>query len=375
MKSIRILISGAGIAGLSLTRKVEQLGIEHVLIEKRSGSYHSSTGIALPFNAIKALRELGLAEPVLEAAYQVQEVIYTNKNGSVLGRASLVEPPLNKDKFVAMRRDKLHEILFNSIKGKIHFETTIKTFDAHPDGISVTCSNPTLNGVYDLVVSAEGIHSTLRQRSFPDEVTTVDHNMPNWRFLVEYPNHCLQPTYMLGRTEIFMSYPISPNTLYCYGHVYDESGHYDHGNPQDHLRQLFGEFGGEVKNLLARLDGQPIIRGRLESVTKPYYSKGRIVFVGDAGNACSPLLQQGAASAFEDILCLAEQLEEHTPDEAIAAYQRIRQPRVEWVVKNSDDPIKTVKMMQSPVGAFMRNMLIRFIGPLNAVGWRKLAEQ
>lgn len=127
MKPSRILISGAGIAGLSLARRLEQLGIEHLIVEKRGASYHSSAGIALPFNAIQALRELGLAEPVLAAAHQVQEVIYTKKDGRVLGRASLLHPPLDKDKFVAMRRDKLHELLLDGIKGRIHFETDVRT--------------------------------------------------------------------------------------------------------------------------------------------------------------------------------------------------------------------------------------------------------
>lgn len=159
--------------------------------------------LALPFNAVQALCELGLAEKVLEKAHQVYEVSYTKKNGSFLGRASLDEPPLNQDVFVAMRRDKLYEILLEGIEPRIHFDTTIEAVDSKLNSVDVRCSDPTLNGDYDLVVSAEGIYSTLRQRCFPDEITIVDHQIPNWRFLVDYPNHRLQPTYMFDRTGLF----------------------------------------------------------------------------------------------------------------------------------------------------------------------------
>lgn len=373
MTKPRVLISGAGIAGLALARCLEQSGIEYVLLEKRSHGRQESSGIALPFNAMRSLRELGLAEKVLEAAHQVHEVTYTKKNGSILGRASLDESPLNQDIFVAMRRDKLYEILLEGIEPRIHFDTMIESVDSTRNSVDLRCSDPTLNGEYDLVVSAEGIHSTLRQYCFPNEVTVVDHQIPNWRFLVDYPNHGLQPIYMFDRTELFMIYPISPDSLYCYAHVYDESGEYGSGNPHEHLHKLFGTFGGEVNHLLARMGNQPIICSRLQSVKKPYYACGRTVFIGDAGNACSPLLQQGAASAFEDAICLADQLQNHSVEAAIKAYQQARAPIVEWTVSTSDAPVKKIKMMRHPIGAFVRDTIVRKRGPLNVSGWKHLA--
>lgn len=331
------------------------------------------SGIALPFNAVQALRELGLAQQVLEEAHQVHEVTYAKKNGSILGRASLDESPLNQDVFVAMRRSKLYEILLEGIEQRIHFETTIEAVNSKPSSVDVRCSDPTLNGAYDLVVSAEGIHSTLRQQCFPNEVTVVDHQIPNWRFLVDYPNHGLQPVYMFDCTELFMIYPISPDALYCYAHVYDESGRYGSGDPHEHLHKLFGTFGGEASNLLTRIEEQPIICSRLQSVKKPYYACGRTVFIGDAGNACSPLLQQGAASAFEDAICLTNQLRNYPVKEAIKAYQRARAPFVEWIVSTSDSPVKKMKILRNPIAAFVRNAIIRKRGPLNVYGWRHLA--
>lgn len=371
----RILISGAGIAGLSLARRLQQRGIDHVLIEKRDATPQASSGIALPFNAIQSLRELGLAERVLAEAHPVSEILYTKKNGAILGRANLLEAPLDRDRFVAMRRSALHGILQEDIGPRIHYQTRVEHIDPQPDGVVVQCSNPSLSGRYDLVVAAEGIHSNLRQLCFPGEATTVDHRVPNWRFLVEYPGHGLQPTYMFDRSEMFMVYPVGPDSLYCYAHVYDDTGRYADSDPLQSLRQLFGGFGGEVASILDRLGSQPITRGRLESVARPYYAKERIVFVGDAGNACSPLLQQGAACAFEDAICLAEQLRLHPADVAARAYQAVRAPRVDWIVQASDGPLKMMKTMRSPIGAFMRNMMIRRKGPLNAHGWKQLAQR
>lgn len=375
MNSPLILISGAGIAGLALARRLEQFGMEYLLLEKHSATERSTSGIALPFNAIQALRQFNLVEKVLKVAHQVHEVSYTRKDGSVLGRASLQEPPLNNDKFVAMQRSQLHEILLEGVLPRIHFETTIQAIEPQRDGVDVKCSNPALDGMFDVVVSAEGIHSSLRQQCFPGKATTVDYNMPTWRFLVEYPNHGLQPIYMLNYSELFMAYPISPDSLYCYAHVYDEAGRYQNGNPHEHLKTLFGSFGGEVNNILKRLGEQPVLCGRVESVSQPYYAKGRIVFIGDASHACSPLLQQGAAAAFEDVLCLVDQLRTHPVDQAIAEYQRIRAPRVDWVVKTSDGPIRMMKLMDNPIGAFVRDGIVRKKGPLNADGWRKLSMQ
>jgi len=374
MNPPRILISGAGIAGLALAHCLEQQGISYTLIEKHATSAHSSSGIALPFNAIQALRKMGLAEKVLAAAHQVNEVSYTKKTGKVLAQANLLAAPLNQDKFIAMSRQSLHGILLNSIKQHIQFNTAIDSFSPTTNGVNVACSNPVLNGEYDLIVSAEGIHSPLRKECFPEEETTIDHNIPNWRFVVDQPNHGLQPTYMLDRTELFMVYPLSPDTLYCYAHIFDQTNQYDKGSSSKQLRKVFSQFSEPARSLLNNLDDSTIIRSRLQSVKQPYYKKGRIVFIGDASSACSPLLQQGAASAFEDALCLAKQLAGNPVAQAISVYQNTRSPRVGWTVETSDKPVKLIKAMRNPIGAFIRNKVIQKKGPLNADGWKQLAK-
>lgn len=375
MNSPRLLISGAGIAGLTLARCLDKLNIDYVLLEKCATSAHGSSGIALPFNAMLALKELGLRDRVLEVAHQVKEVIYTKRNGSVLARANLLEPPINQDKFVAMQRQQLHSLLLDGIESKINFNCTVDSFNSTQSGIDVICSDAALSGHYDLLVSAEGIHSKIRKQCFPTEETTINHNISNWRFIVDSPNHNLQPTYMIDRTEIFMVYPISDDQLYCYGHVYDETSRYNEGDPLTHIKHIFRNFADPARSVLDRLKDEVIVCSRMQSVRKPYFSRDRVVFIGDAGNACSPLLQQGAASAFEDAICLSDQLGKYPADKAIDEYKRIRTPKVEWIVNASDAPMKAVKAMRYPLLPSIRNLAIRKNGPLNVSGWTHIANE
>lgn len=371
----RILISGAGIAGLAFAKSLDQFNIPYVLIEKHAQLNALSSGIALPFNAVQALRTLGVADQVLKLAHQVKHITYADKNGKTLSSASLCEQPLNRDKFIALPRLALHCVLAENLKQEIQFSTSIQSFE-HQDGVvRLECNNEAINGDYDLVVSAEGLHSPLRKACYAGDETVVDFSVPNWRFCIERPGHGLEPLYMLSRSELFMAYPMSEDTLYCYAHVYDPGNEYQAYGGKQSLNRVLRNFGGIVPELLADVSDHDIISSRLQSVSRPFFFKDRIAFIGDAGNACSPLLQQGAASAFEDALCLASAINQRGPAEALKQYDVQRRGKVSWVVANSDGPLRSISKMQSAIGASVRNTLIRFKGPLNVQGWRKLATE
>lgn len=70
-----ILISGAGIAGLCLARQLKRHGIAYTMIEKKSQLDAVGAGIALPANAVRALRHIGLAEFV-DTLHQVNRIMH-----------------------------------------------------------------------------------------------------------------------------------------------------------------------------------------------------------------------------------------------------------------------------------------------------------
>lgn len=373
IKHKKILISGAGIAGLALARQLKKLNIPFVIIEKRSHMTTDGAGIALPANAVQALRYIGLSSDIDLHGYQVQRIIYTDTTGMVLSDASLSESPLNRDRFVALHRNQFHKILCQDIEDKICFGTTIDLMTPTKSGILVKFNNPEMKPEeFSAVIGADGINSRVRQLIFKDTSLT-DLGVTIWRWTCKFPTHDLQPTYMLGARDVFMVYPISENEVYCYSHIFD---------PQDLsskfsdnkmlLKKHFGEYGGIAKIMLSILpDNRYIIPGRLRSISQPVFSSGRVALIGDAGHACSPILQQGAASALEDVIVLSELFRHFSIPDALDHYREFRSERIHWITTSSDGPMKMLINIDSKMLS-IRQQNIRENGPLNVQGWKKL---
>ena len=381
MKQQRILISGAGIAGLTMSRCLERLNIDYVIIEKYPEHKISSSGIALPFNALQALRKLDLAESVLSIAHQVKKVDYTKTNGEILASASLLEEPLNQDKIVALERSDLYDSLLDGIQEKVNYNSHIITSKNLDSGVFIESNNAEITGDYDLIICAEGLESPLRKQCFQDEATVVDHEICNWRFIVESKDHGLEPVYMLHHSELFMAYPLSKDRLYCYGHIKANAKDYSDRDHIASLKSIFRNFKGPVPSIFNILNNQKIHFSHLRSVDKPYYFSNKVVFIGDASSACSPLLQQGAACAFEDAIALTNILDNALNTDTPLSnanigiqYETARKVKVDWIVANSDGPIKLMKKMKNPLLRFMRNTMITKKGPINVQGWRALAQ-
>jgi len=372
----KILIIGAGIAGLSLAQKLQAGNITFTIVEKQISPSIDGTGIALPFNAVRALKNLGIYDQVMPIAHQVKQVRYTMPSGDTLAAAELTNAPFESDQFIALTRSSLHKILLQGIKEQIHFGCYVHSIVAHPTGSEVICSKSKLSGRYDLVIAADGVNSGTRNSVLGHIKTVYDHNVMTWRFLSDWPSHQLQPTYMFGKTDVFMAYPISEDSLYCYAQISKNSKKYNGEiSAIENIERIFSHHGNPAKTIIANIGNTKITSGSLKSVTQARYFHHRVAFIGDAANACSPLLEQGAAAAFEDAICLAHQIESNNIDEALRNYRAIRKARIEWVIHYSNRPLHNIENMERPIVRGIRNLMIKTLGPLNLVGWKKLARQ
>lgn len=368
----KVLIVGAGIVGLSLARQLQKFNIPYRIIEKKNDWMPERDGIALPANAVRALRYMGLGEELETCAHRVNKIIYATPAGKILNAALLDQPPLDQDWFVALERNRLHEMLRTDIDN-IQFGTTIDQIHLMEESVSVKFNYSSKRENFTLIVGADGINSRVRRLVFSDN-RLIDLNVTAWRWLCEYDTNGLQPTYLLGAHDAFVAYPIASDKVYCYAQVVDrEEIHSNCATTKNSLHECFSQYDGIVKKLLNVLPSDHhILRGRLRSFERSLFGKGRVALVGDAAHACSPMLQQGAASGFEDAIVLSEFLNEFSVTDAVSYYGEFRKERVNWTILASDGPMKKIINDVDEMAVIERNKRIRKDGPLIVLGWKTL---
>ena len=366
----RILIVGAGIAGLGMYRSLLGTAFQVDIVERASQWAEGGAGICLPANAVAGMERLGLKGALMAQAYQVKNVTYADNLGRPLSSASLLESPLDVQPFVALPRAALLKILRQGLDGAVQFGKWPDAIQSIGSRTRVQFNDGDITD-YDLIIAADGIHSNVRQIIFSD-AGTQDLGVTCWRFLHDKPNHGRQPIYMVGAHDAFMFYPLSDDLLYCYAQVGDKSGALLTGSAQEHLRKHFSSYCLPVRDAINQASQHSMVAGRLESVRSRQVYRGRVVLIGDALHGCPPTLQQGVAMALEDIFCLTDYLESGDIDQALAKFKQTRLSRVQWVIEQSNKIIKLAGIGKTAPGRWLRNRMIRKQGPANVNGWRKL---
>jgi len=118
----------------------------------------------------------------------------------------------------------------------------------------------------------------------------------------------------------------------------------------ERLRARFAGFGPRVQEYFAALErDDQIICSAMEWVPVGKVYSGRVVLVGDAAHASSPMLGQGGCMAMEDACVLAEELRSGaTLEGALASFAKRRKPRVEWVQQES---LAVTQFQALPIGS------------------------
>ena len=344
---MRVLIAGAGIAGLAVARALGQRDISSEVVERVTDCDQTGTGLYLPGNAIRGLSELGIGPAVAARAQPIRRQRFLDHRGRRLA-------DIDVDRFwdgvggcLAINRATLHEALRDATaETPIRLGTAVTDVEAGAaPRVSFTDGS---TGSYDLVVGADGVHSTIRRLVFGGHPARYV-GQASWRFVVNDFPGIADWTVMLGRGRAFLTVALGQGLVYCYA---DRITSDPDGAGGADWRESFADFAEPVPRLLEH--GAKAYFSPIEEVVPPVSTAHRVVLVGDAAHASSPNMAQGAALAVEDALVLAELLATQPVDRALIAYTERRKARVAWVQEQTHRRDRTRSL--PPV---IRNLTLR----------------
>ena len=342
-KKLKILIAGGGIGGITALLALRQRGIAAELFEQAEAFTQVGAGIQLSANATRILRALGLGEALARVAVYPEGRDYRAwDDGDRLYYTPLgqrAEAVFGAPYYHAHRADLLDVLLGGLGNEGFRLNARIESFTQGADGVTIRLANgSTATG--DVLIGADGIHSTVRAQLFGREQPRYTGNVA-WRGLVPAERVA---SLDLGRvTGVWMGPNRSIVQYYVSaGRTFNWIGISRSAQPA--RESWLAE--GRIEDALAEYEGwHPTIRTIIAATPKvlrqalydreplPDWQVGRVVLLGDAAHPMMPFYAQGAAQSIEDAYVLAGCLAaaEDEPEAALARYVRLRQPRTAWM--------------------------------------------
>ncbi len=344
---MRVLIAGAGIAGLALARTLRQRDISFEVVERVTEWETTGAGLYLPGNAVRGLGDLGIGPAVAARANPIRRQRLRDHRGRRLAEIDVDRFWDGVGSCLAINRAALHEVLRDATaEVPMRLGTAVTRVD---DGAAPRAHfSDGSTSSYDLVVGADGVHSTIRSLVLGGPPARFV-GQASWRFLAPGFPDIADWTVMLGRGRAFLTVALGQGLVYCYADL--NTSDPDSAGSED-WRDSFADFADPVPRLLEH--GAKAYFSPIEEVVPSVSTAHRVVLVGDAAHASSPNMAQGAALAVEDALVLAELLATQPVDRALTAYTERRKARVAWVQQQTHRRDRTRSL--PPV---IRNLTLR----------------
>jgi len=363
----RVLVAGAGVAGLTLALTCHQLGIPVTVLESVRELKPLGVGINLQPNAVRELFDLGLADDLATIGIEAREWALVGRNGNDIwseprGRLAGYSWPQ-----FAVHRGQLQMLLYQTVVQRLGP-------DAVQTGSRVTGWSNTAGGVVATVqrrglgdddpsatdvvagrvlIAADGLHSAVRQQMFPQQ------GPPHWGGAILWRGTAFAPPIRSGSSFLlvgsleqrFVHYPIGPvdpeTGLQLQNWIAELTVDPGDGLPDsswnkqvdlDAFLPAFANWNFDWLNIPALIRSAPTVWEfpMVDRDPVDHWVDGNVLLIGDAAHVMYPVGSNGASQAVVDARILGAKFMEHgVQSAALAAFQnQLLEPMNSLVLRN-----------------------------------------
>jgi len=329
-KNSKIMIAGAGVAGLTCSIWLGRSGFRPVVIEKSPVIRADGYIISLSHKSYHYAKELDILQEMCNRNTGIRHSSYHNRSGRAMLTLDYRDLFADVD-IVQLMRDELENILYKEAQDKAEFRFNLSARVINQDGGKVQVEfNNSEQEEFDLLIGADGLHSITRELVFTDdEVNKIYLDRFSAAYMLDnvvgledkFENHMEKDRYMCA-------YTTGKGGLACV-FVWEDR---DRQAPEPSqrpakLRAKFRDSPEFVQKILAQCpEDKPIYMDPLIQINMQHWSKGRVVLTGDAAHCLTLLSGQGASSAFWGASALSKALIEMEPEQAFRAYEEELMP-------------------------------------------------
>lgn len=308
---LRVLVVGAGVAGVSVVQLLRRQGLHPALLERSAAGADEGYMLGLMPLVDEPLRRLGVWSEYRERSVAMHRYRLRSSRGRVVRTFSMDAVLAEYGRYGGIERGEL----MRTMAGRgvpATTGTTVRSVDQRADDVAVTVRTDAGVGRarFDVVVAADGMHSQTRDLVLgSDEVQTFDTGWGGWVAWAESdPAEADMYVETWGRGFFVGRYPVR-----------DRVGVFV-GGPRASTSAGVGPFVSRIRARLHQID--PMTSKALTAIGEadnPYlwqftdtrssrWALDRVVLLGDAAAGFLPTAGIGAAMAMESAAVLAARL-------------------------------------------------------------------
>jgi 2-polyprenyl-6-methoxyphenol hydroxylase-like FAD-dependent oxidoreductase len=332
--------------------------------------------------AVDVAERMGILPLILQARTRTEQICFLRPGKTPVDVDFTRLVAGVSDRHIEIMRGELAAILHDATRHDVEyvFGDSIRTLVQNEGGVEVTFERGAARR-FDLVVGADGLHSTVRRLTFGDD-SRFRRYIGGYLAAYTVPNH-LQ---LQGRMLTFLTpgklaatYPVRQTGQARAAFLFRRHQEFDYDHRDlDHQRQLLHEVyagdGWEVPRLLAGMNkADDFYFDSISQIVMDHWSDRRITLVGDAAYSPGPAVGGGTSIAVIGAYLLADALR-HTGATKTQAFDRYEQTLRELVTRSRRIGPTTMKTLIPATGpqVWLTIQTMRLIPHLPAAVQRRL---